>query len=125
MRPIVALASESPLQEPVYDILWNWMLKNWSKLYEQLSVSLTLLGRVVNSCISGRIGTAFVVQVENWAQGNGLDEEAKNERLKQIKAVNRPLEQGLETIRSRSKWVQSENASVKAWVESLKLEGKL
>jgi aminopeptidase 2 len=119
MRPVGSLAHLSPFKAQVLEILWKWCIKNWDLLHEQLAASLSLLGRVLQTCISSQTGDEFVQTVEAWVRGDDLKTpEEKAKRTDQLKAAKRPLEQGLEKVKSVTSWIKREDASVKAWVKS-------
>ncbi len=63
-------------------------------LHKSLSPTLSLLGRVVQACVSSNIGHDFALKVEAWARGDDCaTNELKLARTKEIKNVQRPLDQ--------------------------------
>ena len=118
MYPVVSLASLSPLKEKVLQVLWDWLVKNWPALHKSLSPTLTLLGRIVQACVSSNIGEDFALTVEAWARGDGLGDEAKADQVKKVKNVQRPLDQALEAMRGNTKWYETAKQEVAAFFAS-------
>lgn len=115
MRPVGSLTS-NPNKAVVLDILWNWCIKNWDTLHERLSVSLSLLGRVLQTCISEQVGVEFVKVVEDWAKGADCPSaEAAEKRAEQLLSAKRPLEQGLEKVKGVTAWVNRDNTALLEW----------
>lgn len=115
--PIMALATISPLKAQVLPILWKWVTTNWKMLHERLSPTLSLLGRVLQFCISQNIGLEFAETVEAWARGDGLPEVEKLKRIEEVKDAKRPLDQSLEAVRGATAWFLRGDG-VDAWLES-------
>lgn len=106
MYPIASLATLCPLKVEVLEILWTWLTKNWKTLYVKLSPTLSLLGRVLSYCIDQNIGFDFSEKVEAWARGDGLSEIEQKERIKEVKAAKRPLDQSLEAMKGATTWFE-------------------
>ena len=70
------------------------MLIPRATLHKSLSPTLSLLGRIVQACIGSNIGEDFALKVEAWARGEDCGTtELKAARVKEIKNVQRPLDQ--------------------------------
>lgn len=120
MRPISSIANLSMMKPIVLDMLWVWFVKNWKVLHKQLATTLTLLGRVLETCVSSRIGDAFVGEVEAWASGGDCGtEEERALRLEETVATKRPLEQALERVRAQTSWVVRDTDGVLEWAGKL------
>ncbi|KAJ3214021.1 Aminopeptidase 2 mitochondrial [Dinochytrium kinnereticum] len=115
---ISGLIQQSPMPEVVRPAVWEWLLENWDKLYQMLSISMALLGRVVeanDSCI----GLDFAETMEKWSLGEDLaTAELKAKRQDELKGVRRQIQQTLEKIRMNSRWVMREHDAVNAWVKA-------
>lgn len=119
MRPVGSLAALNPHKQQVYNILWKWCTDNWEILHEQLAASLSLLGRVLQACVSSQIGNEFVDKVEAWARGDDLKDAAlAAKRVQQLGSCKRPLEQGLERVRGLTRWFERDQAELKKWSSS-------
>ena len=61
-------------------------------------------------------------KVEAWIAGEGLKtEEEKDARMEEVKLINRPIEQSLEKVRQKTKWVERDGPSVKKWIQEVGL----
>lgn len=120
IRPIGSLGALNPHKVEVLDILWKWCILNWAVLHEQLAVSLSLLGRVLQTCVASRIEPEFAQEVEAWSRGDDCaTPEEVALRTEQLLAVKRPLEQGLERVRGIGAWVSRENTQVLGWAKAI------
>ncbi|KAJ3113183.1 Aminopeptidase 2 mitochondrial [Phlyctochytrium bullatum] len=105
---VSGVVENSPLPQAVRPYVWEWMLENWAVLYKQLSVSLSLLGRIVESN-GASIGLDFAETMEKWSKGEDLtSEDLKAKRAEELKGVRRQVQQTLEKIRTNSRWVARE-----------------
>ncbi|KAI8897127.1 peptidase family M1-domain-containing protein [Globomyces pollinis-pini] len=117
MYPVASIATQCPLKEEALEYLWVWCTSNWPTLFEKLSPSLSLLGRVLSYSVNQNLGEDFAQRVEAWARGDELaTEEEKAVRVKQVTYAQRPLDQSLESLRSASKWNERETANVSQWL---------
>jgi aminopeptidase 2 len=114
--PIGSIATKNPHKVVVYELLWTWIQENWDRLHEKLSASMSLLGRVLQYCVMFQIGDEFPSKVEAWAAGEGLDEEKKAIRVKQVNDAKRMLDQGLEAMKGATKWSLRDETAVAAWL---------
>jgi hypothetical protein len=87
-------------------------------LHEKLSSTMSLLGRVLQYTIMYQVGDEFAKKVEEWAAGEGLPEAEKALRIKQVKDAKRPLEQGLENLRSSTQWFTRDESAVADWLST-------
>ncbi|KAJ3333624.1 Aminopeptidase 2 mitochondrial, partial [Kappamyces sp. JEL0680] len=116
MYPVLSLSTLNPHREQVLAMLWSWITENWPTIFNKLSTTISLLGRVFEHSINMNIGEEFALKVEAWAKGEDCSSaEAKAERLKQIKAIQRPMDQALETIRGNTQW-RNRESRVSAWL---------
>ncbi|KAI9209573.1 peptidase family M1-domain-containing protein [Polychytrium aggregatum] len=114
--PIISLCS-GPLKKQVLPYVWDWIVKNWTTLHERLSATMSLMGHVLAAPVGAQIGDEVVKRVEDWASGAGLPEEERSLRVEQVKAASMKLNQTLEHVRSKTKWVERDAESVTAWVK--------
>jgi aminopeptidase 2 len=117
--PVNSVAVLSPNKVEALEILWNWLVANWSLLHERLAPSLSLLDGVLRSCTAYNLGTDFANKVEAWANGNDCStDEEKALRVEQVKAAKRTLDQSLEMIRANTSWYERDCEQVLHWSTS-------
>ncbi|KAI8837080.1 peptidase family M1-domain-containing protein [Chytridium lagenaria] len=96
---ILSLGAINSVTLVVRPIVWEWMLENWARLYQLLSISMALLGRVVEANDSS-IGLDFAETMEKWSVGAELESaDLKAKRAEELKGVRRQIQQTLEKIR--------------------------
>ena len=121
--PITSLVKRTPLKKQVLPIMWKWIKANWNDLYERFSASLSLLGRILQTCIEDELGQDFADTVLAWSRGEDCEtDEGKQQRLTQVKVARRPLEQSLERIKSTTAWVDRERDHVSEWIKRISKE---
>jgi aminopeptidase 2 len=113
--PIVSLAIHSPKRLEVLELIWEFITRNWTQLHDTLIPSL--LGHVVKSGIQYCIGEEYATRTEKWAAGDNCQtEEEKELRKKQVKKVQRALDQGLESLRNSTRWYERDEQLVMQWL---------
>ncbi|KAL4946615.1 hypothetical protein BDV06DRAFT_218082 [Aspergillus oleicola] len=98
------------------DARWNWVKENWDTLYQRLPPGLGMLGTVLQICTASFCTEAQLKDVEGFFAN------------KDTKGFDRAIEQSLDAIRAKVKWVQRDSADVGSWLKSkgyLKDGGKL
>jgi aminopeptidase 2 len=116
--PLSTVGDEGSNKLAKLERLWSWVRENWVLLHDRYKASLSLLGRVLQAAIAGRIGAAFVEDVEGWARGDDLaTQELKDKRKDELKTARRPLEQSLEKVRGYTAWVERERGPLLEWVK--------
>ncbi|KAL4928867.1 M1 family metallopeptidase [Aspergillus undulatus] len=98
------------------DARWAWVKENWDTLYQRLPPGLGMLGTVLQICTASFCTEAQLKDVEGFFVN------------KDTKGFDRAIEQSLDAIRAKVKWVQRDRADVGSWLKSkgyLKDGGKL
>ncbi|KAL4947541.1 peptidase family M1-domain-containing protein [Aspergillus filifer] len=98
------------------DARWNWVKENWDTLYQRLPPGLGMLGTVLQICTASFCTEAQLKDVEGFFAN------------KDTKGYDRAVEQSLDAIRAKVKWVQRDHVDVGSWLKSkgyLKDGGKL
>ncbi|KAJ3195809.1 hypothetical protein HK101_010981 [Irineochytrium annulatum] len=102
----------------VKPVVWDWIKQNLEKIYTLLKSSPMLFERVVLA-FSNMHGLDLADEVEAWFKGEDAgSEEEKAKRVDMLKGAKRAISQGLEEMRSTTKWVIRERPQIRAWVEA-------
>ncbi|KAJ3052261.1 Aminopeptidase 2 mitochondrial [Rhizophlyctis rosea] len=116
--PVSGVSAFTPDPVAVRPLLWEWVLKSWPQIIERYKAYPPLLGRMFTLGFAQQTGEDVCKQVERWTAGEGLTtEEEREARKEEVKLINRPIEQSLEKVRQKTKWVERDGASVKKWIE--------
>ncbi|KAJ3041844.1 Aminopeptidase 2 mitochondrial [Rhizophlyctis rosea] len=118
MYPVTGVSTGTPDPVNVRPLLWEWVVKTWSQIIERYKAYPPLLGRLVTLGFVQQTGEEVCKAVEKWAAGEGLQGAEKEARKEEVKLINRPLEQSLEKVRQKTKWVERDGANVAKWVAS-------
>ncbi|KAJ3295271.1 Aminopeptidase 2 mitochondrial [Borealophlyctis nickersoniae] len=111
------LSAQNPDPKTIRPKIWDYVTKNWKALVERYTPSPALLGRMLTLGFVQQTGEEVCKQVEAWAEGADLSTpEEKEARKEEIKIIRRPLDQSLEKVREKTKWVQRDGKSVAKWV---------
>jgi aminopeptidase 2 len=89
---------------------WTWMTDNWELLGKKFPPGLSMLGSIVSICVAGYTHNEHIKTVEAFFDG------------KSTKGFDKYLAQSLDSLKSRSAWLERDAADVKTW---LKQEGYL
>ncbi|KAJ3081087.1 Aminopeptidase 2 mitochondrial [Rhizoclosmatium hyalinum] len=112
----IAGVRSNPHSVVTKDLLWTWFQENWDRFDERFPQKASL-GGVFSISTSGQIGEEFAVKVEKWAAGEGLDEEGVAKRKKDVVGFKRALDNVLESIRTRTRFLALHRESLDAWVK--------
>jgi hypothetical protein len=80
---------------------------------------LGLFGAVVTAGFKTTIGQELPNVVEAWAKGEGLEKEAKEKRVEEVKSAKSRIEQSLEAVRANTAFIEREKPALSSWVTKL------
>ncbi|OJJ42425.1 hypothetical protein ASPZODRAFT_77027 [Penicilliopsis zonata CBS 506.65] len=84
--------------------LWEWLTLHWETVQSRLSVGLVLFGMVVGLCTSGFTTDEQREQVQRFFQDKACD------------LFDKALQQSLDEVRMKARWVQRDAEEVKRWL---------
>lgn len=84
--------------------LWKWLQDNWDTIVKRFPPSLNMLGNIVNLCVSGYRVPGAREEVTKFFEGKDLTGFDKN------------LEQALDIMESKYKWIKRDGEAVKQWL---------
>ncbi|KAJ3133681.1 hypothetical protein HK100_004184 [Physocladia obscura] len=113
--PIAGLATSNPDPAIIRPLLREWFRNNWDKIYAKFESGFGLLGYIFSASFSTSVGEEVVKEIEDWASGAGLDEEAVARRVKETAGIRRRIDQGLESIKSKTSLVARERETLVAY----------
>jgi aminopeptidase 2 len=85
--------------------LWKFLTSKWEPIVEKLPPSFTMLGTVVQLCVSGFTKMEHVKEVEAFFE------------TKSTRGFDRTLAQALDAVRARARWVERDGGDVKGWLK--------
>jgi aminopeptidase 2 len=87
------------------ELLWEWMCTNWEELEKRLPVALGILGYMVRFCTMGFSDQQWVDKIKQFfAQ-------------RHTKGFEMALEQIMDGIMAKARWVQRDTEDVKTWLK--------
>ncbi|CAO3614306.1 unnamed protein product [Cunninghamella blakesleeana] len=89
------------------DKLWDYFTENYEVLHSKFGKNISMFGNIIKCLIRG------------YASFEKLDIITDFFKDKDTKEYSRPLQQALEDVTIRAKWVQRDNTSVSSWIQSL------
>ena len=106
----------------VNQLVFDWYFESWPKLYKRFSGTMGLLTNTTLNSLRNLIGATYSQRIQDWinCKSDSMDEQARIERLKELQAVKRPLEQSLESVRVNTAWYERDNSSVESWFQNRK-----
>ncbi|KAJ3017799.1 Aminopeptidase 2 mitochondrial [Thoreauomyces humboldtii] len=111
------LATYNPEPTVVRPQIWDYVVNNWKEIVEKYTGTMSLLGRIVTIAFTPQVGTDVLEKVESFVAGKDLTtDEERAKRTENLVAIKRPIDQGLEALRSKTAWVERERTSVAEWV---------
>jgi aminopeptidase 2 len=85
-------------------LLWEWMCTNWEELEKRLPAGLGMLGHLVRCCTVGFTDQPWVDKITQFfAQ-------------RSTKGFEMALEQSMDAIKVKARWVQRDTEDVKTWL---------
>ena len=87
------------------ELLWEWMCTNWEELEKRLPAGLGMLGYVVRFCTVGFSDPQWVDKINQFFAQHST------------KGFEMTLEQTMDDIRVKARWVQRETEDVKTWLK--------
>ncbi|KAI9303817.1 aminopeptidase [Cunninghamella echinulata] len=109
VRPqdVVYIFSTLGNNDKARDELWNFFVENYEVLHKKFGKNISMFGNIVKAIIRG------------YANFEKLETIREFFKDKDTKEYERPLQNALEDVTIRAKWVQRDNNSVTSWVQSL------
>lgn len=106
-------------------ILWNFISGNWGKIYELYSSSPSILGSVFTVVMDNQVGYDVITTVTEWINGKDLQDRSEFKKLyakrrEELNTINRDIEQSLEDIEIRTRWVQRGVSYIEKWLQEKK-----
>lgn len=95
------------------EALFSWLTQNWEELNRKLPAGLSMLGSMVQICTSGFVSQEQKKRVAQFFEGRST------------KGFKMSLDQSLDAIEAKSKWVERDREDVKKWIGEQKFEVKL
>lgn len=95
------------------EALFTWLTQNWDELNRKLPAGLSMLGSMVQICTGGFVSQEQKKRVEDFFKGRST------------KGFKMSLDQSLDAIEAKSKWVARDSDDVKEWIGKQKFEVKL
>jgi aminopeptidase 2 len=87
------------------ELLWDWMCTKWPELEERLPAGLGMLGHVVRMCTLGFTSEQWVDKITQFFAERST------------KGFEMALEQSLDGVRTKARWVQRDTEDVRAWLK--------
>ena len=104
----------------VNDLVFEWYFANWPKLYKRFSGTMGLLTNTTLTSLRSQIGKTYALKVKQFSTGIGLDQQQLKERMKQLEAVKRPIQQCIESIETNTERFERDNEAVVKWFANAK-----
>jgi aminopeptidase 2 len=86
------------------EVLWGWMCANWEELERCLQAGMGILGTLVSLCTAGFSDRRAADRIDRFFARRGT------------KGFGMALEQGVDDVRARARWVQRDTEDVKTWL---------
>ncbi|TPX47347.1 hypothetical protein SeMB42_g03352 [Synchytrium endobioticum] len=114
MYPLAGMSNHNCETAKVRAMIWDWLKRNWDGvIYPRYEPTLSLLGRITQTCIEDRVGVDFAEEVSDWAKDHPTA------------SIRRMLDQSLEKVRSNTAWLERERANVAKWINTGLSETKM
>lgn len=115
---VVGSIAAGPNPKQVVPHLWNLVISRFPELYASLGDAMSIIGNTLSIAASGQSGMEFVENARNWADGVGLCDEDKAVHLERMKGCRVKLDQTLEGVVGKTKWVERDAEAVSTWVRN-------
>lgn len=116
MYPLSTLVRDNTNSAFIRPYMIGWFKQHWQTFYDRYHSSLSLLGRTLSISVENSVGEDVVKDIESWVSASGESDEKKAEREKQLKGIDRSIQQCLEKVRGNTKWVERDAEGVAQWV---------
>ncbi|KAJ3102831.1 Aminopeptidase 2 mitochondrial [Physocladia obscura] len=110
--PLFGLKRWNRHQHYIRPLLWEWLTRNWDRIYARFTVAIGKIGVLLSVCLSGNIDPGFEAQVQEWITGDEIREE-------QLKLAERNIAHALEGNRTAAKWILRERDNLAKWVSNI------
>ncbi|KAI8618969.1 peptidase family M1-domain-containing protein [Chytriomyces sp. MP71] len=114
--PLIGLTQANPNVVVVRPLVLTWFKANWDAIFARFDNSWAMLGGVFSVSVGSGLGEDIAADIEAWARGDGLDEEGAAKRVKATEPFKRRIDQVLESIRTKTNFMNRERATIAAWV---------
>ncbi|KAI9352784.1 peptidase family M1-domain-containing protein [Obelidium mucronatum] len=99
--------------------LLTWMMTNWKRICCLFEGSEMRLGSVFSACVGSCVGQSLISEVESWLRGDSLDPEANRAHQKVFVHFSRTIDQTLESMRTKTRWVSRAQKSLEEWAAAV------
>jgi aminopeptidase 2 len=87
---------------------WKWLTDNWGVLEKKFPPGLSMLGSIVSISVAGFTHSEHAKMVEDFFSG------------KSTKGFDKYLAQSLDSLKSKSAWLERDGEDVKTWLKEQK-----
>lgn len=117
-----SLSAKNPNIKYSNKIIWEFITSNWDEFYKRYSSSIVLLGYIFTTPIVSQVGNDVIESVKFWIegkdlQGNANSESALAERTKRLGTIKRDIDQSIEEIQIKTKWVERDAPEIEKWLK--------
>ncbi|KAI8799726.1 peptidase family M1-domain-containing protein [Cladochytrium replicatum] len=111
-----SLSGGSPLPELVRPYLWDQFKAQFNDLHAAFAGSMGLFGHICGAGVRTRAEDEFADEVAGWMAGKDCDSEGEREdRIKKVNVIKRPMDQGVERVRSNALYLKRDLGNVEKW----------